>query len=82
MIDRKTWKEFWDVGLLWWINSMLHMFGWAIIFDYDDKGELIDAFPARVKFRGFDENTNSEGYQKVTTYLQQEAEQLLKETKE
>ena len=35
MVDRKTWKEFRESGLLWFINTILHMFGWAIVVDVD-----------------------------------------------
>jgi hypothetical protein len=24
MVDKKTWKEFRDSGMLWWINMILH----------------------------------------------------------
>ena len=30
MIERKSWEEFRNAGLLWWINMILHTFGWAI----------------------------------------------------
>jgi len=29
MLTRKTGKEFRESGLLWFINSTLHLFGWA-----------------------------------------------------
>ncbi len=54
MVTKKTWKEFRESGFLWWINMILHTFGWAIVVDIDDNGEITAAYPARVKFRGFD----------------------------
>jgi hypothetical protein len=75
MVDRKSWQEFRDSGMLWWINMILHTFGWAICVDVED-GEIVDSYPARVKFRGFDEDRNTEGYQKVTRYLEDNVEQL------
>lgn len=81
MIDKKTWKQFRDVGLLWWINTILHMFGWAIVCQFD-KGEIVDVYPARVRFRGFGEDDNTEGYRKVTEYLKDNIEQLSEESKE
>lgn len=80
MIDKKTWKEFRDSGLLWWINTMLHTFGWAIVFDFED-GEIKSVYPARVKFRGFGENQVEEGYIKVSEYLKNNANELLEESK-
>ena len=49
MIERKSWEEFRNAGLLWWINMILHTFGWAITVDLKD-GKIIDCYPARVKF--------------------------------
>lgn len=61
MVTRKTWKEFRKSGLLWFINSMLHAFGWAIVFYTKEDGTL-EVYPARVRFRGFDTDTNTKGY--------------------
>lgn len=30
-INRKTWEEFRESGMLWWVNRMLHLLGWAIV---------------------------------------------------
>jgi hypothetical protein len=78
MISKKNWKEFKDSGLLWWINMILHTFGWAIVFNMDGD-EVKEVYPARVKFRGFGENNNTEGYQKISTYLEENASELKKE---
>jgi len=82
MIDKKTWQQFRDSGLLWWINMILHTFGWAIVVDVDGDGTISNAYPARVKFRGFDEKSNDEGYQIVSKYLKENAEQLENEAKD
>ena len=76
MIDKKTWKDFQDSGLLWWINQILHTFGWAIVLEVDDAGNIKDVFPARVKYRGFNSDVNDEGYYKVSQFLKENAEQL------
>jgi hypothetical protein len=47
-----------------------------------NKDNVLDAFPARVKFRGFDENSNTEGYQKVSKFMVENAVQLEKESLE
>lgn len=82
MVDKKTWKAFREAGLLWWINMILHTFGWAIVVEVEDNGEISNAYPARVKFRGFDEIHSTEGYIKVSEYLKSNAEQLEIEAKE
>lgn len=79
MVIKKTWKEFRESGFLWWINMILHTFGWAIVVDIDDNGEITDAYPARVKFRGFGEKNNTEGYIKVSQYMKENVSDLLEE---
>ena len=79
MIDRKDWSEFRNVGLLWWINMILHTFGWAIVYEFNDEQEIINVYPARVKFRGFNEQNNSKGYTKISKYMNNNALELLKE---
>ena len=82
MVNRKTWKEFKDSGLLWWINMILHTFGWAIVFSVEEDGEIKDIYPARVKFRGFDEKSNTKGYINVSRYMKDNSNELFKESKE
>lgn len=79
MVTKKTWKEFRESGFLWWINMILHTFGWTIVVDVDDNGEITDAYPARVKFRGFGEKNNTEGYIKVSQYMKENVSDLLEE---
>ena len=81
MIEKKTWKEFKDTGFLWFVNSLLHLFGWAICLEVNE-GVVTDVFPARVKFRGFSESNNTEGYKKISQYMRDNAEALLQEAKE
>ncbi|WP_432400962.1 hypothetical protein [Wukongibacter sp. M2B1] len=82
MVAKKSWKEFRECGLLWWINMILHTFGWAIVCNIDDNGNIKEVYPARVKFRGFSEEDNTKGYVKVTEYLNKESSKLLEESKE
>lgn len=79
MVTKKTWKEFRESGFLWWINMISHTFGWAIVVNVDDNGEITDAYPARVKFRGFGEKNNTEGYIKVSQYMKENVSDLLEE---
>lgn len=75
-------SEIKESGLLWWINMILHTFGWAIVINVENDGRISDAYPARVKFRGFSEKNNSEGYQRVSQYMADNSEQLYEESKE
>ena len=77
-VTKKTWTEFREIGLLWFINTILHMFGWAIVVEVDN-GEVINAYPARVAFRGFSEESTTSGYQKVSKWMAENAAELLDE---
>jgi hypothetical protein len=82
MLKEKSWEEFKESGMLWWINTTLHTFGWAIVYETDETSNIIRAYPARCKFRGFSKNTNTEGYQKISKYMLDNAEELFKEANE
>lgn len=81
MVNKKNWEEFRNTGLLWFINSILHLFGWAIVYEMED-GLIKEVYPARVKYRGFDEKTNSEGYLKISQYLESYISELKIEAQE
>ena len=81
MVTRKSWEEFRQNGLLWFTNLILHMFGWSIVVKKDNN-IIVDVYPARVKYRGFSEKTNTEGYKKVSKYLQENINELVKESEE
>ena len=81
VIKEKSWDEFREAGLLWMINAILHLFGWAIVYEKND-GKSQRVYPARVTYRGFDEKSNSEGYIKVSEYLQENIKELTREAKE
>lgn len=88
MVEKKSWNEFRNSGLLWWINMILHTFGWAIVINFENynketnDGEIVEVYPARVKFRGFAEKDNTQGYIQVSNYLKENSEQLKKESLE
>lgn len=80
-VKEKSWEEFRDSGLLWWVNTILHMFGWAIVYEVEN-GKVKRVIPARVKYRGFGEEQNTEGYIKVSEYLKDNAAELEREARE
>ena len=81
MVDRKDWNEFRDSKMLWLVNRTLHIFGWAIVFDFDEAGNVNEVYPARVKFRGFDEKSESEGFIGVSEFMRDNADSLVEESK-
>lgn len=80
MVIKKSWEELKDSGLLWFINTTLHLFGWALVYEINEDGSLKECYPARVKFRGFDENITTEGYKNVSKYMKDNSEVLYEES--
>lgn len=79
MLEKKTWKEFCSTGLLLFVNSFLHIFGWAICMEYED-GEIVNAYPSRCKYRGFDNEIVSSSYIKLSEWMKDNADVLYKES--
>ena len=78
MKERKTWEEFAKSGLLWFINTSLHVFGWAIVIDRDKQtGHIVDVYPAKVGWRGFTTESNTRGYERVTQHLHENIHELV-----
>ena len=80
MICKKSWLDFKKAGMLWFINTILHTFGWAIVYEKDEFKNVVDVYPAKVKFRGFSEEDNMDGYIKVSKYLEENAKELREES--
>lgn len=73
-------KEFVDTGLIWLINSYLHLMGFALSYHVDEKtGEYSDFYICRTIFRGFEEPYESEGYEHVARFLKDNAARLYAE---
>lgn len=75
---KHTWSEFRESGLLWFINTILHVFGWAIVLDMEND-EVKTAYPARVRYRGFDLEINDKGYERINKYMMNNAKTLYDE---
>lgn len=79
-MQKKTWDEFRETGLLWLINTLLHIFGWSIVVCKD--GDKQEVYPARVSCRGFSVDSNTNGYAKVTKYLYEHIDELMDDVTE
>lgn len=82
MITKKTWEEFREKGLLFITNQFLHIFGYALVYNFDENKKITEVYPARVKFRGFGEREIERGYQKISKYMVDNAVELEKESRE
>ena len=78
MVTKKEWSEFRSTGLVLIINQILHVFGWALVFEIEND-EIKNVYPARVKFRGFDNESTTESYQKLSKYMVDNAKELNEE---
>ena len=80
MINKKSWEEFRDSGMLWWINMILHTFGWAITVEIEDDKlikELIPLFFNNVKeVSSFHRIQATPGYRQAANYV---CDKLIKE---
>lgn len=82
---RKTWAEFRSSKLLWWVNRTLHLFGWSIVMEWDGptaEGEPKAVYPARVGYRGFDEESERAGFVGMTETMRDSAAELFEEMEE
>jgi len=70
-----TGKEFRESGALWFVNSILHLFGMAITWN-PDTDELKASI---VRFRGFTEELNDKGYKKLSSYLKDNINEIEKD---
>lgn len=75
MVTKKEWSEFRSTGLVLIINQVLHIFGWALVFEIENH-EIKNVYPARVKFRGYDNDSTSEAYRKLSQFMVENAKEL------
>jgi len=79
MLEEKNWQEFRESGLMFFINQILHAFGWALVVELDDESNVTKAYPARTKFRGFGKVSIDKGYKNIAKYLKGNADVLFDE---
>ncbi|EQC1535628.1 hypothetical protein [Clostridium botulinum] len=82
MIEKKSWEEFRENGLLFIVNQFLHVFGYALVYELDDNKKIKEVYPARVKFRGFGQEQIIQGYKQISKYIKDNAKELEKESLE
>lgn len=78
-VELRTWLEFKEQGFLWFINSILHVFGWTIAIEEELHSVEIVARVYRTKFRGFPEETNTRGYALIAEYMKNNADAIYDE---
>ena len=59
-LSKTTWTEFSNCGMLWFVNRILHVFGWVIVCEYDESDIVTLVYPARTTWFGFPEEVDAE----------------------
>ena len=82
-IEKKTWSDFRKTGLLLILNQFLHIFGWTIVYEFNEgSSQVKEVYHARTKFRGYNEHLQGKAYKTLTEYLKANAEELNNDIKE
>lgn len=81
MLEEVSWKELADAGLFLFINQLLHLFGYALVREEKD-GEIIRVYPARCRFRGFDNETVGDAYKRLTKHMAARMPELLEDVQD
>ncbi len=79
MVEKRSFEEFNQTGLILFVNQFLNIFGWALAFELDDKGKIKGIFPCRTKFRGYEEAITLESYKMVSKYMSEHGKELEEE---
>ena len=74
MVFKKTWKEFQDAKLLWWVNRLLHTFGWCLVYEQLPDGTVMNVYPAKTKYRGFPIAVETEGFKGIAKLIREESD--------
>lgn len=77
MVTKQSWDTFRESGLLFYVNMILHVFGWSIVVEIDNDNKVTSCFPARVKYRGFSDDVQDRGYKKITNYMKNNINSLM-----
>jgi hypothetical protein len=64
-----NWNQFRRTGLLAFVNSFLHAFGWTLTVEVDEDNIVMDAWPEQTKKRGFSPKSMSTMYSKLDRWL-------------
>ena len=89
MLKEVSWEKFQEDGMVWLVNRMLHLFGYALVVEETSYKEvdnnikkrmkLIRVYPAKCKFRGFPEDAEDRGFRRVTKYMRDNHPKLMKD---
>lgn len=65
--EEASWADFRATGLVYYCNTILHIFGWALVLARDnDTNEILRVYPARVPYRSFSDASVESGISRLT----------------
>jgi hypothetical protein len=73
---RRSWEEFRETGLLYFINSFLHIFGWEITAYIDGEGKTVECCPTQTDFREINIDSAKLSYKKLARYMKDHSHKL------
>lgn len=79
MLKEVSWDSFVANGMFWLINRSLHMLGYALVRELDDKGKTMRVYPAECRFRGFSDEVEARGFKSVTNYMKKNIVKLVRD---
>lgn len=71
MIKRMPIQEFIDSGLLFFVNLILQPIGICLVVEINKDSNEYSLYPARTKYRGFNDKSQDDGYTKLNKYLKE-----------
>lgn len=79
-LEKRTWNDFRNAGMVWFINRILHVFGWAIVYELRHGSEdILDVYPCRCRFRGFHKEDEERGFREVTNFVKKNIRDLVED---
>lgn len=70
-IEKRSWEEFHQTRLLWWINRTLRLFGWSIVLVVQDE-KVVDVYPAKTNATSFPEDFEKTAFKELQEYIRGE----------
>jgi hypothetical protein len=68
--DAAKWKAFQEAGLLWWVNRMLHLFGWVINMAVNSEtGDVHRVWVDRCEYTGFSRESEERGFERLKRHM-------------
>jgi len=73
----EKWKAFQKSGLLQFVNSILHVFGYAITIFKNADNKILGVLPRRCSYRGFSDKDTTQMYFRLHKYTQENAPSIM-----